>query len=60
MEVDFFLTKELHLKINSNWVETSSSENSYDTQGRLFRTETTKNNQTITEDYGFEKVDAKI
>ena len=42
-------------RINSNWVETSSSENSYDSvTGRLFRTETTKNNQTITEDYGFD------
>ena len=42
-------------KINSNWVETSSSENSYDSvTGRLFRTETTRNSQTITEDYGFD------
>ena len=41
-------------KINSNWVETSSSENSYDTTGRLFRTEMTRNSQTITEDYGFD------
>ena len=30
------------------------SENSYDTNGRLFSTETTKNSQTITEDYGFD------
>jgi len=41
-------------KINSNWVETSSSENSYDANGRLSSTETTRNNQTITEDYGFD------
>ena len=41
-------------KINSNRVEASSSENFYDTDGRLFRTETTRNNQTITEDYGFD------
>ena len=40
--------------INSNWVEASSSENSYDANGRLFRTETTRNSQTITEDYGFD------
>ena len=40
--------------IDSNWVETSSSENSYDANGRLSRTETTRNNQTITEDYGFD------
>ena len=32
----------------------SSSENSYDTNGRLSRTETTRNNQTITEEYGFD------
>ena len=41
-------------KINSNDVVTSYSENSYDTNGRLFRTKTTKNAQTITEDYGFD------
>ena len=41
-------------KINSNWVEASSSENFYDAQGRLFRTETTKDNKTIREDYGFD------
>ena len=41
-------------KINSNWVETSSSENFYDTNGRLSSTETTRNSQTITEDYGFD------
>ena len=41
--------------IDSNWVETSSSENSYDSvTGRLFRTATTKNSKTITEDYGFD------
>ena len=40
--------------INSNWVEASSFENSYDANGRLFRTETTRNSQTITEDYGFD------
>ena len=42
-------------KINSNWVETSSSENSYDSvTGRLASTATTRNNRTITEDYGFD------
>ena len=41
-------------KINSNDVATSYSQNFYDANGRLFRTETTKNNQTITEDYGFD------
>ena len=42
-------------KINLNWVETSSLENSYDSvTGRLSSTETTKNNQTITEEYGFD------
>ena len=41
-------------KINSNWVTASSSENSYDASGRLFRTKTTRNSQTITEDYGFD------
>ena len=42
-------------KINSEDVKTSSSKNFYDnTTGRLFRTETTRNSQTITEDYGFD------
>ena len=42
-------------RINSNWVETSSSENSYDSvTGRLASTATTRNNRTITEDYGFD------
>ena len=36
------------------WEEDSFVENFYDTNGRLFRTETTRNNQTITEDYGFD------
>ena len=36
------------------WDEDSFVENFYDAQGRLFRTETTRNSQTITEDYGFD------
>lgn len=31
-----------------------TAQNFYDTQGRLFRTETTRNSQTITENYGFD------
>ena len=42
-------------EINSNWVMTSSVANSYDiVTGRLSSTSTTRNSQTITEDYGFD------